>query len=106
MFSHKKTRSMWLRKVKAQKIKWATAWRRVNKKIKTDDTQKRKKRRAQRVVRNIAGMTAEEITRKKMETPDVRENQRQAALKEIKDRKARLAKAQGKSKATKAKGKK
>ena len=50
---------MHVRKVKAQRIKWTTAWRRMNKKIKTGDLSRKKRRKARRVVREIAGMTAD-----------------------------------------------
>jgi len=39
---------MFLRKIKNQRITWAVAWRRKNKKIKTDEQEKRKKRRNRR----------------------------------------------------------
>merc|ERR1711879_1100123 len=42
--------------------------RRHNKKIKATDLAKKKRRRAKRVVREIVGMTADEINRRKAET--------------------------------------
>merc|ERR1712064_220225 len=73
IYIHKKARSMAQRKIKAQRIKWTTAWRRMNKKVKTADISKKKRKKAKRVVREIAGMTAEEINRRKHETADDRD---------------------------------
>ena len=56
------------RKTKGQAIRWTVVWRRLNKKIKTDKTNKRRKRKAQRVVKGIAVMDTEEIRRRQNET--------------------------------------
>ena len=37
------------RKIKAQRLRWATAWRRLHKKIKQTDLNKRQKKRALKV---------------------------------------------------------
>merc|ERR1712064_220888 len=92
IYIHKKARSMAQRKIKAQRIKWTTAWRRMNKKVKTADITKKKRKKAKRVVREIAGMTAEEINRRKHETADDRDARKQDAIRQIKERKARQAK--------------
>ena len=41
------------RKIKAQRLRWATAWRRLHKKIKQTDLNKRQKKRALKVERAI-----------------------------------------------------
>merc|ERR1712080_228877 len=92
IYLHKKARRMAQRKIKAQRIKWTTAWRRMNKKVKTADITKKKRKKAKRVVREIAGMTAEEINRRKHETADDRDARKQEAIRQIKERKARIAK--------------
>ena len=68
IYLHKKARHQAQKKIKVQQIKWTTAWRRHNKKIKATDMAKKKRRRAKKVVREIVGMTADEIQRRKAET--------------------------------------
>merc|ERR1712085_86656 len=96
-------------------IKWTWAWRRHNKKIKATDLTKKKRRRAKKIVREIVGMTADEIQRRKAETNNEKNARMSVATRQIKERRAKLAKAtQGKNapaqkafvKNTKTKGKK
>merc|ERR1711976_253374 len=68
IYLHKKARHQAIKKIKVQKIKWTTSWRRHNKKIKATDLAKKKRRRAKKVVREIVGMTADEVNRRKAET--------------------------------------
>merc|ERR1712048_95291 len=92
----KKARRQAQRKIKAQEILWTTAWRRLNKKIKDTDVTKKKRRKAKRVVREVAGMTADEINRRKHESTADREARKNEAIRQIKERKVKLAKAQNK----------
>merc|ERR1712217_549584 len=92
IYLHKKARRQAQRKIKAQMIKWTTAWRRMNKKIKTTDIHKKKRRKAKRVVREITGMTADEINRRKAETTADRDARKNEAIRQIKERKAKVAK--------------
>ena len=91
VFINSKCRSLYKKKVKAQVIRWTSVWRRLNKKLKTDESHKRKKRRQRRIVRDIAGMPKEEIKRKQNETKEERAAHKEVAIREIKERKARLA---------------
>merc|ERR1719324_1003994 len=93
IYLHKKARHQAQRKIKAQNIKWTTAWRRANKKIKTTDIGKKKRRKAKRVVREITGMTADEINRRKNESNADRDAKKNEAIRQIKERKAKIAKA-------------
>merc|ERR1712183_300468 len=81
------------KKIKVQQIKWTTAWRRHNKKIKATDMAKKKRRRAKKVVREIVGMTADEISRRKAETTNEKNARMSEATRQIKERRAKLAKA-------------
>merc|ERR1712014_307609 len=81
------------KKIKVQQIKWTTAWRRHNKKIKATDLTKKKRRRAKKVVREIVGMTADEIQRRKAETTNEKNARMSEATRQIKERRAKLAKA-------------
>jgi len=85
-FISKKSKNHWLRKVKNQRIKWTTAWRRLNKKIKTEEFAKKKKRKAVKIQKGIVGISLEEIKRKRTEKPEIRAAQREQAMREIKDR--------------------
>lgn len=85
-YLNKKSRVLGRKKVRPQKIKWTTAWRRLNKKIQNTNQRKRKKRRAQKIIREIQGMDLETITRKKKETKNDRNLLRQKAIQEIKER--------------------
>jgi len=101
-FISKKSRRLFLKKVKNQRIKWTTAWRRLNKKIKTEEFSKKKKRRAVKIQKGIVGISLDEIKRKRAEKPELRAAQREQAMREIKDRRQKdlteKKKAQGKTK--------
>jgi len=88
-----------LSKIKAQKIRWTTAWRRLNKKIKTDEISKKKKKRVVRVQKAIVGISLEDIKRRRNEKPELRAAHREQAMREIKER--RQKELEGKKKATK-----
>merc|ERR1712007_102756 len=96
IYLHKKARHQAIKQ-----IKWTTAWRRHNKKIKVTDQQKKKRRRAKKVVREIVGMTADEINRKKNETNNERNAKMNEATRQIKERRAKIAKASQVNKPTK-----
>jgi len=62
-----------------------------NKKIKTEEGLKKKKRRAAKVQKAIVGISLEDLKRKRGEKPEFRAAQRESALREIKERKQKLA---------------
>jgi len=64
IYIHKKARKQAMKKTKPQKIKWTTAWRRVNKKIKNTEATKKKRRRAKKVVRYTSRKPYSNIFRK------------------------------------------
>lgn len=92
IFLNRRSTKLHLAKVKPQKIRWATAWRRINKKIQTGEIAKKKRKRARKVVREIFGMDLETITKKKKETKEERSAMAEKAIRQIKDRKAKAAK--------------
>jgi len=96
-FISKKSRRLFLRKVKAQRIRWTTAWRRLNKKIKTEEFAKKKKKKAVKFQKGIVGISLEEIKRKRNEKPEVRVAQREQAMREIKDRRQKELEAKRKT---------
>ena len=87
--SSSKTDALFNRKVKGQEVRWTIIWRRVNKKVKTDDTNKRKKRRNKKVVRDIQGLARDEIRRRQGESKEEKAAQNEKAVRELKERKAR-----------------
>lgn len=102
VFINKKSCRLYLRKVKPQKIRWCTAWRRVNKKLQTGEVARKKKKRARKIVREIVGMDLETISKKKNETKDERAALAQKALHQIRERKVKAAKAAPKGKTNQA----
>lgn len=57
------------RKLKAQRLRWSTAWRRLHKKIKQTDQGKLKKKKAFKKERAIEGVTLETIKKLKTARP-------------------------------------
>ncbi|KAM3131592.1 hypothetical protein pb186bvf_016256 [Paramecium bursaria] len=97
IFLNQKSRSLAARKIKAQEIQWTVAWRRLNKKIKTDEGAKKRRIRNLKVQRAIVGISLEEIRRKRKEDDKTRKAQAEQAAREIKERKQKqidLSKAQ------------
>ena len=105
-FISTKARSLYHQRIKPVKLTWTTAWRAFNKKIKVDDIQKKRSRKATRIQKAVVGMSIEEIRRRKAETREQRDANADAAAKEIKDRKAKQlqAKKQERAKQGKAAG--
>ena len=103
-FITKKVRALFLRKTKPVKLTWSQAWRRFNKKIKVDESLKRRTKKTTRVQKAVVGISLEEIRRKKAEKPETRDAAIEATKKEVKDRqkKKQEQKQAEKSKAKKA----
>lgn len=78
---------MYHQKKKAVKLTWTTAWRRFNKKIRVDETNKKRSRKTVRVQKSIVGMNLADIQRKKQETPDERQKLHDSEINAVKARK-------------------
>ena len=63
----------------------------MNKKIKTDEHLRKKKRRNVRVNKAIVGISLDDLKKKKSEKPEVRKAMQEQALRDIKERKAKDA---------------
>ncbi len=98
IFINKRSSRLYLRKVKPQKIRWCTAWRRINKKLQTGEVAKKKRKRARKIVREIVGMDIETISKKKNETKEERAAQAEKAIRQIKERRQKAAKTTQKGK--------
>lgn len=83
-----KAYSLTLQRKKAAKLVWTQAWRRLHKKGITETTAKKRTRRANKVQRAVVGASLEDIRKKASEKSGFRSQQREAALKEVKARKA------------------
>merc|ERR1711879_199511 len=68
------------------KLRWTQAWRRMNKKGKTDETGKKRTRKVQKFQKAIVGMSLEDIKKKKAQKPELRKAAAEAAAKEAKAR--------------------
>mmetsp|Transcript_58100 Transcript_58100/g.127449 ORF Transcript_58100/g.127449 Transcript_58100/m.127449 type:complete len:166 (-) Transcript_58100:188-685(-) len=98
-FIGSKAKSLFHQRLKPVKLRWTQAWRRMNKKGKTDDSAKKKTRKAKKFQKAVVGMSVEELQKKKAMKTEIRQ---QAAAAEA--AKAAKAKAAAKNKAS-AKGK-
>jgi large subunit ribosomal protein L24e len=83
-----KAYSLTIQRKKAAKLVWTQAWRRLHKKGLTENIAKKRNRRAGKVQRAVVGASLEDIKKKAAQKSDVRVAQRDAALKELKERKA------------------
>jgi len=85
-FIDQKSRSLYLQKIKAQRLTWTQAWRRRNKKGKVETMQKKKGKKTARVLKSIKGITIEDINKRREIKPDLKKAQREAALRELKEK--------------------
>jgi len=84
--STSKTKGLLNQRKKAAKLVWTQGWRRLHKKGKVEDVTKRRTRRSTKFQRAIVGASLDEIKKKRSQKPAERSAQREAALKEVKDR--------------------
>ena len=86
--SSSKAFSLTMQRKKAAKLVWTQAWRRLHKKGASETTTKKRTRRTNKVQRAVVGASLEEIRKRAGQKSDFRAAQRDAALKEVKARKA------------------
>ncbi|CAE8722412.1 unnamed protein product [Polarella glacialis] len=104
-FISAKADSLFHQRTKPVKLRWTQAWRRMNKKGKTDEASKKRTRKAQKFQKAIVGMSLDDLKKKKAQKPELRAA-KEVATKEQKERaaqKAKAAKAGGKAAAPKTK---
>ena len=89
-----KAYSLTMQRKKAAKLVWTQAWRRLHKKGITETATKKKRTRTGKVQRAVVGASLEDIKKKASQKSEVRTAQREAALKELKAKKA-AAKSKG-----------
>ncbi|KAM3576245.1 hypothetical protein VYU27_001953 [Nannochloropsis oceanica] len=98
VFSTAKTKGLYNQRKKAARLVWTQGWRRLHKKIKVEEVQKRRSRRTTKFQRAIVGASLDEIKKKRAQKPAERSAQREAALKEVKERAKALKAKQAKNK--------
>ena len=87
-----KARSLFHQKIKPVKLTWTTAWRQFNKKVKVDDSTKRRARKTTKVQKAVVGMSLDEIKRRKAETREDRDKKTTEREKDVKERKMKAMK--------------
>jgi large subunit ribosomal protein L24e len=93
VFLNSKCESSFLMRRKAAKHSWTQLYRRLNKKGIQEEAQRRRTRRkASAVPKAVEGAPLEVIKAKRSQRPEVRKAARDAALKDIKDRKTKTVK--------------
>jgi len=100
-----KCKSLMLQRLKPSKLQWTQGWRRLNKKINVESQVKKRTRKTTKFQRAIVGVSLEEIKKKRAQKPHERSAQRDAALREVKERNKtkKLAKAKAENQANKSK---
>merc|ERR1719327_853959 len=91
-FISAKADSLFHQRIKAVKLRWTQAWRRMNKKGKTDEHAKKRSRKVQKFQKAIVGMSLDDIKKKKAMKPELRQQAKEAAAKEAKARQTTKAK--------------
>ncbi|EGR30165.1 hypothetical protein IMG5_139680 [Ichthyophthirius multifiliis] len=86
-FLTKKAKSLSFRKVKAQKITWTVARRRLFKKVKSTDISLRKKKKAVVTQRSIVGISLEELNKRKNQDAQVKKAEAEKYLRDYKQKK-------------------
>ena len=105
-FRTSKDESYFLQRQKNAKFRWTAVYRRLNKKGSAEALARRKRRVVKKTQRAVVGMDMTLVNKIKKETNDERSKRRDAALKELRERRTK-AKTAAKAKApTKAAGQK
>eukprot|EP00996_Jenningsia_fusiforme_P005331 NODE_6277_length_587_cov_469.288104_g5866_i0.p2 GENE.NODE_6277_length_587_cov_469.288104_g5866_i0~~NODE_6277_length_587_cov_469.288104_g5866_i0.p2 ORF type:complete len:153 (-),score=35.52 NODE_6277_length_587_cov_469.288104_g5866_i0:80-538(-) len=88
-FFNNKTRQKYLRKKNPREVRWTVTYRRVHKKAVSAETIRKRAKKVRKVQRPILGADLEEIQRKKAQRGELRAASKEAALKELAERKAK-----------------
>jgi len=83
-----KAHSLTMQRKKPAKLVWTQAWRRLHKKGLSETTTKKRTRRTNKIQRAVVGASLDDIKKKASEKSGVRTAAREAALKELKQKKA------------------
>merc|ERR1712087_545998 len=86
-----KADSLFHQKIKAVKLTWSQAWRRMNKKGKIDGGKNKNKKKTQKFQKAIVGMSLEDMKRKRAQKNEIRAEANQAKAAEMKARQQKKA---------------
>lgn len=86
IFINHKVAALFGQRLKPVKLRWTQGWRRQNKKGKAELRAKKRVRRVTRAQKAIVGASLDDIKKRREERPEIRAMQRDAALKEVKER--------------------
>merc|ERR1711966_135783 len=86
-FINSKCRRFFIQRRNPRKLNWTMLYRRMHKKGTVDEVSKRKNKKNVKVQRAIVGADIDAIKAKRNQNPEVRAAARDAALREIKERK-------------------
>ncbi|KAL7009627.1 60S ribosomal protein L24 [Cystobasidiomycetes sp. EMM_F5] len=86
-FVASKEESLFRQRKNPRKLAWTQIYRRVNKKGVSEEVAKKRSRRTVKVQRGIAGLSLDDIKRKRTQPAEARAAAREAALKAGKDKK-------------------
>jgi len=87
-----KARCLFHQKIKPVKLTWTLAWRAFNKKIKVDDSHKKRTKKRATVQKAIVGMSLDTIKRMKAESREDRNKMADEKTKAVKEKKLQQAK--------------
>lgn len=68
-------------KTKSHMIRWTTAWRRKNKKLKTTGIAKKRRKKRAKLLKSITGMTVEDIKKRRKANTSGGSDKRKAQIK-------------------------
>ncbi|CAD7931138.1 unnamed protein product [Amoebophrya sp. A25] len=86
-----KADSLFHQKIKAVKLTWSQAWRRMNKKGKLEVNTRRAKKKGAKQQKAIAGLTLEDMKAKRNQRDNLRQQAKETAVKEAKARQTKKA---------------
>ena len=90
-FINNKAQQFFLKKKNPRKVRWTQVYRRVNKKGIVEEEKRRRTRRTTKMQRAVVGASLAAIRAKRNQTAEVRQAQRDAAMRQIKERKKAAA---------------
>ncbi|CEP02236.1 TRASH domain-containing protein [Plasmodiophora brassicae] len=90
-FQNSKNASLYHQGIKAMRLTWTMAWRRLNKKVRVDIVSKRRAKRKVRIQKPVAGQSLEDLRKKRAARPILRNLAKEAQAREVKERKKTAA---------------
>jgi len=90
-FLSAKADSLFHQRIKAVKLTWSQAWRRMNKKGKIESSGKKNKKKTTKFQKAIAGLSLEDMQKKRAQKTELRAAAKDVAVKEAKARQTKKA---------------